>query len=165
MASIAVTLFEIFGEKLPGGTVYGVGESTGAAKQANGSNAHKFLLDAAGDPGFAGSGEHVHFAAHAELREVDSGLDGEAGVGQDAALVVGFKVVEMRAGAVNLVGDVVAGAVDEEFAEAGVADNGAGGIVGLESVNGAVLCEGVLDRCDGGVAGAADGIKNQLLFF
>ena len=101
------------------------------------------------------------FAAHAELREVDAGLDGEAGVGQDAARVVGFEVVEVRAGAVNLVGDVVAGAVGEEVGEAGVADDGAGGIVGLEAADGAVLGEGLLDGCDGGVAGVADGFKDQ----
>ena len=85
-------------------------------------------------------------------------------MGQDAARVVGFEVVEVRAGAVNLVGDVVAGAVHEEIAEAGVADDGAGGVVGLEAVDGAVFGEGLLDGCDGGVTGVADGIKNHLLF-
>src|ERR1700735_5279293 len=77
-------------------------------------NTHELLLNAAGDPSFAGSGDHVDFAADAEFGQINSRLDGEAGVGQDAADVMGFEVVEVRAGAVDLVGDVVAGAVSEE---------------------------------------------------
>ena len=108
-------------------------------------------------------GDHVDFAADAELRQIDAGLDRETGVGQEAALVVGFQVVEVRAGAVNLVGDVVAGAVGEVLGEAGGANYGAGGIVGLEAADGAVLGEGLLDGGDGGVAGVADGFKDVLL--
>ena len=93
------------------------------------------MLDAAGDPGFAGGGEHVDFTAHAKFGQVDAGLDGEAGVGQDAALVVSFKIVEVRAGTVNLVRDVVAGAMGEEVAKAGGANDGAGCIIGLEAAN------------------------------
>ena len=126
-------------------------------------DADEFLLDAAGDPGFAGGGEHVDLAADAELGEVDAGLDGEAGVGQKLAHVVGLEVVKVRAGAVNLVGDVVAGAVGEELGKAGRADDGAGGVVGLEAADGAVLGEGLLDGVDGGVAGVADGLKDKLL--
>src|SRR5271154_3260097 len=91
------------------------------------SDAYQFLLARAGDPGSAGGGEHVHFAADAELgvgaivgRQVDAGLDAEAGVGQNLALVVSFEVIEMRAGAVELGGDVVAGAMGEIVAESGV---------------------------------------------
>ena len=75
--------------------------------------------------------------------------------------VVGFKVVEVRAGAVNLVRDVVAGAVREEVAEAGGANDGAGGIVGLKAANGAVRGEGLLDGGDGGIARMADGRKDE----
>ena len=119
------------------------------------------MLDAAGYPGFAGGGEHVDFAAHAELGQVDAGLDGEAGVGQQKAHVVGFEIVEVRAGAVNLVGDVVAGAMDEVLAEAGFADDGAGRIVGLKAADGAVFGEGRCNGGDGGVARAADGIEDE----
>ena len=83
---------------------------------------------------------------------------------QDAAHVVGFEVVEMRAGAVNLVRDVVAGAMGEEISEAGGANDGAGGIVGLEAADGPVRGEGLLDSGDRGVARAADGVKDELLF-
>src|ERR1019366_4928185 len=125
---------------------------------------HQLTLNLSCDPGFAGGGEHVYFAADAELREIDAGLDGEAGVRQQAALVVGFKIVEVRAGAVNLMDDIVAGAMGEVLAESGGADDGAGGIVGFESANGAVGGEGLLDSGDGGVAGVADGFEDELLF-
>ena len=103
---------------------------------------HEFLLNAARDPGFAGGCDHVDFAAHAELGKIDSGFDGKAGVGQNAAHVVGFKIVEVRAGAMNLVGDVVAGAMREELGEARVANHGASGVVGLETMNRTILREG-----------------------
>ena len=99
------------------------------------SDPHQLPLDFARHPGLAGRGEHVDLAAHAELGQIDARLDGEAGIGQDAALVVGFQVVEMRAGAVDLLGDIVAGAMGEELAEAGGANDGAGRIVGLESAD------------------------------
>jgi hypothetical protein len=51
---------------------------------------------------------------------------------------VGFEVVEVGAVAVEFGGDVVAGAVGEELAEAGVADDGAGGVVGLPAGDGLV---------------------------
>jgi hypothetical protein len=96
---------------------------------------HQLLLARAGDPGFAGGGEHVDLAADSELGMADWPADRcrvrrEAGVGQDLALVVGFEVVEVRAGAVQFGGDVVAGAVGEVLAEAGLADDFAGGVVG-----------------------------------
>ena len=125
--------------------------------------ADEFGLDAAGDLGFAFAGDHVDFAADAEFAgEVEAGFDGEAGVGQDEALVVGFEVVEMRAVAVDFGADVVAGAVGEPVAEAGVADDVAGGVVGLPAGDGLVGGEGVLDGFDGGVAGVADGGEDEL---
>ena len=60
---------------------------------------------AAGDLGFAFAGDHVDLAADAELAwEVEAGFDGEAGVGEDEALVVGFEVVEVGAVAVDVRG-------------------------------------------------------------
>ena len=119
-------------------------------------------LNFACDPGFGVVGEHVDFAADAELGEVDAGLYGEAGVGQDAALVVGFEVVEVGAVAVEFGGDVVASAVREEVCEARVADDRAGGVVGFVACDGVIRAEGLLDAGDGGVAGVADGGKDVL---
>ncbi len=95
-------------------------------------NPYEFALDSAGYGGVVAGGDHVDFAADAEFREVDAGFDGEAGEGEDAAGVVGFEVVEVSAGAVELSADVVAGAVGEVLAVAGGADDGAGGVVGLK---------------------------------
>ena len=98
-------------------------------------------MDAAGDLGFAGAGDHVDLVADAEFAgEVEAGFDGEAGVGEDEADVVGLEVVEVGAVAVEFGRDVVAGAVGEAVGEACVADDVAGGVVGLPA-------------CDGGVGG------------
>ena len=86
-------------------------------------------------------------------------------LGRMQALVVGLEVVEVRAGAVDFVSDVVAGAMSEVVAEAGGADDGAGGIVGFEAADGAVGGEGRPDGADGGVAGVADGFEDELLAF
>ena len=112
----------------------------------------------------AGTGDHVDLAADAEVAgEVDAGLDGEAGVGEQEALVVGLEVIEVGAVAVEGDFDIVAGAVGEEVAEAGVADDGAGGVVGLPAGDGAALGVGALDGFDGGIAGVADGVEDELL--
>jgi hypothetical protein len=121
-------------------------------------------LGGAGDDGRAGAGDHVDFAADAELAgKVEAGFDGEAGVGQEEALVVGFEVVEVSAVAVDADGDVVAGAVGEEGGEAGVADDVAGGVVGLPAGDGTAFGVGALDDGDGGVAGVADGVEDEVL--
>ena len=69
----------------------------------------------------------------------------------------------MRAVAVQGDVDVVAGAVGEEVAEAGVADDGAGCVVGLPAGDGTAFGVGALDGVDGGVARVADGIEDELL--
>jgi len=90
-----------------------------------------------GDDGAAGFGDHVDFVANAEFAgEVDAGFDGEAGVGEEQALVVGFEVVEVGAVAVEFDRDVVAGAVGELVGETGRADEVAGGVVGLPAGDG-----------------------------
>ena len=133
----------------------------------SGSEAEEGLLGGAGDYGFgwlvaAGAmGDHVDFAADAELaREVEAGLDGEAGVGQEQAFVVGFEVVEVGAVAVELGCDVVAGAVGEPGGEAGGGDEIAGGVVGLPAVDGDVGGVGVFDGFTGGEARVADGVED-----
>jgi hypothetical protein len=120
-------------------------------------------LDAAGYFSVGGGGDHVDLAADAEFAgEVDAGFDGEAGVGEEDAGVVGFEVVEVGAGAVDVGADVVAGAVGEPTGVSGVADDGAGGVVGLVAGDGRVSDVGCLDGRDGGVAGAANGGEDGL---
>jgi len=87
-------------------------------------DADEFGLNSAGDFGFAFAGDHVDFAAYAELAgEIEAGFDGEAGVGEDETLVVGLEIIKVRAVAVKFGADVVTGAVGERVAEAGVADD------------------------------------------
>ena len=106
-------------------------------------------MDTAGDFGFSFAGDHVDFAADAEFAgEVEAGFYGEAGVGEDEALVVGFEVVEVGPVAVDVGADVVAGAVGEEICEARVADEVAAGFVGLPAGYGGVGGEGFLDGFD-----------------
>src|SRR5262249_51216172 len=78
--------------------------------------------------------EHIHLAAHAELRQVDTRLDGEAGARQDAAIFARLQAVHVGAVAVRLLADRVAGAVAEVLAVAGLLDDVAGSLVHLPSV-------------------------------
>src|SRR5664279_2387032 len=75
------------------------------------SDEHQFSLDPAGDFGFAVADHHVDFAAHAEVWQIDAGLDREAGVGQDQAVVLGLEIVEVGAVTVNLRRNGVPGAM------------------------------------------------------
>ena len=84
-------------------------------------------------------------------------------MGEDEAVVVGFEVVKVGAGAVEVLGYVVAGAVGEVVGETGGADYGAGCVVGLEAADGAPQGECLLDGGDGGVTGGADYFKYLLL--
>src|SRR5437588_3395807 len=82
-------------------------DSKGKRKKAKGKNLHRShqhdgFLFFAGDLRHARADEHVHFAAHAEFRQIDSGLDGEAGVGHELALVLGLEVIHV--GAVGVYG-------------------------------------------------------------
>ena len=82
-------------------------------------------------------------------------------LGRMQALVVGLEVVEMGAVAVDLVRYVVAGAMSEVVGVAGIANDGAGGIVGFPAADRLARGEGPLDLCDGGVAGVADGFEDS----
>ena len=82
-------------------------------------DAHQFLL-IWWNPCLSGRGEHVHLAAHAEFGKVNAGLDRKTGVRQNAAHIVGFQVVQVRARSVQLLRDVVSGAMRKELAEAAV---------------------------------------------
>ena len=84
-------------------------------------------------------------------------------LGRDLAVVVRLEIVEMRARAVDFMGDVVAGAMGKVVCKAGSADDGASRIVSFESADRAVFGEGLLDGIDGCVAGVAHGLKDELL--
>ena len=79
-------------------------------------------MDFTSDFRAAGADQHVHLAAHSELRQVNAGLDREARIRQDATLVVDLKIVHIGAIRVNFGADRMAGAVNKIVAVAGLLD-------------------------------------------
>src|ERR1035437_1630625 len=80
------------------------------------SDNHQLPLDLdRGDDQLTRTDIGIHFRPNAELaREVDAGLDGETGAGNERALFAGLQVVEIRARTVQVAGiDRMAGAVRE----------------------------------------------------
>ena len=61
---------------------------------------------------------HIDFATHAELWQVNAGFYRETGVRQDLPVVFCLEIVEVRAIAVDGVGDGVSSAMHEVFAVA-----------------------------------------------
>src|ERR1035441_717172 len=98
-------------------------------------NSHQLPLNIACHPRLLRRGQHVHFAAHAELRQIDSRLDREARGRQNAALVVGFKIIEVSARPMNLVCDVVPGAMGKKLAKSCLANHSPRRIIGLIPTN------------------------------
>ena len=79
--------------------------------------------------------EGVDFGADAEFGQVYPGLDGESDPRDNAAGVVGFKIVEVDTLAVYGVVDTVSQAVGEIFPVAVVGDVAAGDFVGLPALD------------------------------
>src|SRR5215813_1675622 len=65
---------------------------------------------------FARTREHIHLAAHAELRQINSWLDGETRIGQDLAFVFGFEIIDVGAVPMNRAADAVTCTMHELFA-------------------------------------------------
>src|ERR1700719_2886674 len=76
------------------------------------------LLDGPRDTRFLSVYVDIHFAADAELFQVDSRFDGEAGMRQNRAQVVGLETIHIGAVTVHFLTDTVASAMDEIFAVA-----------------------------------------------
>src|SRR6202008_2097714 len=87
----------------------------------------------------------------------------ETRVSEKQTLVVSFKVVEVRAGPMDLLRYIVPCPVGKVLAEAGLANHGAGRIVGLETPNRSPRGERLLHRPDRGVTCVADGLEHLLL--
>src|SRR5437867_1315910 len=77
------------------------------------SNLDQRFLPGAGNASAGLVHEDIHLRAHAEVFEIDSRLDREAGPGNHPPLVVGFEIVHIGAGAVDVRADRVAGAMNE----------------------------------------------------
>src|SRR2546422_10979821 len=78
--------------------------------------------------------EHVDLAAHTEpAREADPGLDREPHARHERALARGLEVVDVRARAVEVAIDRVAGAVHEVLGVTGGADHGPSRVIDLRT--------------------------------
>src|SRR6266567_3557528 len=86
-------------------------------------------VDFPGHFGALRSHQHVYFAAHAKLRQVDAGLNGEAGVGKNLPLVVNFKVVHVGPVGMDVGADGMSGAMDKIIAVARLLNMPAGGAI------------------------------------
>src|ERR1022692_2021146 len=119
------------------------------------SENNQIPLHLPGDPRLFLPHKHIHLRADAEVFEVDAGLDGEAGPGHDAALVVGFQVVHIGAVAVHFLAYGVTGAMHEIVAVAAAGYVSARGVVHFVAAQLMAGRHCVLHPRDGGVARAA----------
>src|SRR5689334_12494963 len=63
--------------------------------------------------------QHVDFTADAIFRQINSGLNGEAGIGDDFALVLGLQVIHIGAVAVDVLANGVPCAMNKEVTVSG----------------------------------------------
>src|SRR5450432_708039 len=104
--------------------------------------------------------QHVHLAAHAKLRQVDAGLNREAGVGKNLPLVVDLKVVHVGPIGMDVGTDGMSRAVNEIVAIPGLGDMPASGAVHFPSGDTAAGVDAIEHGLDAGVARVADDFKN-----
>src|SRR5262249_23660995 len=95
--------------------------------------------------------EDVHLTADAEFRQIDSRLDGKAGAGHYATLLVRLEVIHVRAVAARLLADQMARAVDKVIAVAGALDHLAARLIDLPALQFLALRKCVADPLDRGV--------------
>ena len=104
--------------------------------------------------------EDVDFAADTEVGEVDAGFNGEQGAWEDAAIVAGFEVIHVSSVAMNLLSEVMAGAMAEGVAIAGGINHSADGIINISAGDGQAGSKGIADAGDAGVAGGSDDFED-----
>src|SRR5262249_34762370 len=121
------------------------------------SDEYDLSLDFTRYLGGLGPDQHVYFAAHAKLRQINTRLNRKAGVRQNTALVVDFKVIHVCAIGVNFGADGVACSVNEIVAESCIFDVRAHSPVNFPARNRATLGDGVLNSFHAQVTRLADG--------
>ena len=109
---------------------------------------HQFRLYRPGDDGPAWLGQHIHFAAHSELREIDSRFNGEASVRQNQTIVVSFQIVQIRPITMSFSRNAMPSPVSEVFSQPGTTNNAAGRIIGLPTCNRPAGSESLLNNLD-----------------
>ena len=97
------------------------------------------------DDGLALGQIDVDFATDAEIPgQVDPWLDGKAGLREKTPLVLGLKVVDVGAVAMDFLADRMAGAVDKPVAVAGFRDDSAADVVYFASAGKSPGCHFLL---------------------
>src|SRR4029077_9584907 len=107
-----------------------------------------------------GAHQHIHFAAHAKLRQVDAGLDREAGVGKNLPLVVNLKVVHVSPVGMDVGADGMSGAMNEIIAVAGLGDVPARDAIDFKSGDAAAGVDTVEYSLHAGITCVADNLED-----
>ncbi len=115
-------------------------------------NGDQGLLDFSGDAGVVFFDVDVDFAAHAKILEINSGLNGKAGGGNDLPIIAGLKIVHVGAVAVDVLADGMSVAVDEKIAVALALDDVSRRVIHLVAVDDSALAHRPLHETDGRVA-------------
>src|SRR5579864_411855 len=124
----------------------------------------QFALNFASDISGATSRQDIDFTAYSELaRQVNAGFNGEAGIGNDLAFILGFQIVHIGPVSMHVLTDGVPGAVGEVFAKAGRGNVSASRFVHFPAGNFAPGGESFLDLFDSCIAGVADNIEDFYL--
>src|SRR5579863_136950 len=134
----------------------------GTIGESSSSNINEFLLSLAGNSRLVCAHINVDLRANTKFGQIDAGLDGETGSRNDPALVVRLKVIHISAGAVDLLADGVAGAMNEVITEAAILNIGSGGIIHFKTVQGLATLDSTLDTLDGAIASVTHHVENIL---
>src|SRR5258708_6805894 len=94
--------------------------------------------------------EHIYLAAHAKLRQVNARLNGKAGVGDDFAVVLGFKVIHVGAVAMHVYADGMPRAVRKILRVTCIGDVLARGLVHFPTGNAPLAGKGFHNFFDAG---------------
>src|SRR6516162_2947638 len=104
--------------------------------------------------------ENVHLASHAELRQVNTRLDGEASPRQHAAVLARFETVHICAVTMRLLADGMAGAMAKELTITGLLDHLSRRLIDLPAQQRLPFCERLPDTVDGSIAGFRDDLED-----
>src|SRR6266536_807549 len=111
----------------------------------------QLALNLAGDARASFVDKHIDLRAHAELREINARLDGEAGPGDVASLIAGFEVVHIGPVAVGFASDGMAGAMSEEGGKAFGGDETAHGVIHFKALHRPAGGQGLANETKAGI--------------
>ena len=78
--------------------------------------------------------KHVVFRAEAEVGQIDSGFDRENCIGEDAAFVVRFEIIHVRARAMDIGRDGMPRSMDKALAKTSLANRFTRSIIDFETM-------------------------------